>query len=615
MLANDDSIISATGTLSNLFMQMDDDEVGNYTSDSDESKTSRMAVKEGSSFNTPGRNSGSFKNDPPKKKQSSPQSVMDGVTAATKGRSRNSSVRSSKGTRRVVPRDITFDEESGTVTGDNASDTATGESIVDSRDGATTIDDGTVPGWSYSDRLIDKFQDFVMDEICSSMQNDKVGRASLVGKLQKGVQCAADSSTDAARAWVKETMEKYDYDGSVYDDEEDTDLSAEEDVANKIHRKPPSKRQVHASKGNASTAKNSNPRALPKAKKIKKKQMKSRRGRSPPSKLGHASDGESMSRHSSLSLSRVGSWSSVDTSMSGTGLSGNRSASTSVKTVAESDQAAWMAMTQRPGTRQDSHDGSIAKKGTPPKHEALEDDLVEMDMTQKHDNTHQDADDGSTAKKETPPKFGSLEDGLVEKYFKELLSSGIPLMLSDPPPISGNRYNHSEAAGLKQPGNMVLLYGNQSNPGSKQPCLVWTDGSDLSYTIELLDIMSIRKPTLFELDCYVFAIPAQSFVISTPKTTLSFEASSESEATDVIVALQKITSRLARKIALGEDDWMVQMLPRSSSMARKEISSLAKELFKNVVPHAKTDVTHLLSENTSSVPTKKVPERRIKKRV
>lgn len=188
-------------------------------------------------------------------------------------------------------------------------------------------------------------------------------------------------------------------------------------------------------------------------------------------------------------------------------------------------------------------------------------------------------------------------------------------MLNYPPPISTSSDSNKSIAGLKQPGRMFLKFQKGSDAGSsfERPCLLWTDGPDASYTVELFDIHSIRNPTLFELDDYTFAIPSRSFVVSTGDMFLMFEATDASQTTRVMTALQKIISRLAMKILMGDDGWMVQMMLSSSPAGRGSMAG--GHYLENADPHSMTNVTNLLVEKTTAVPMKQTRERRSRMRL
>jgi len=141
---------------------------------------------------------------------------------------------------------------------------------------------------------------------------------------------------------------------------------------------------------------------------------------------------------------------------------------------------------------------------------------------------------------------------------QKLLTVGIQLLLNDPPAsgTSGPRLNRA--------GKMFLQYGTRSaEDGSfERPRLLWTDGHDVSYALELLDVRAIRPPEPSELEgTYPFAAPDRSFFISTSDgAALLFEALDGVQMTRVTSALRGIIGRLAKKIVMGENDWVVQMM-------------------------------------------------------
>lgn len=66
--------------------------------------------------------------------------------------------------------------------------------------------------------------------------------------------------------------------------------------------------------------------------------------------------------------------------------------------------------------------------------------------------------------------------------------------------------------------------------------------------------------------------------------------------TRVTTALKGIVSRLARKIIMGENDWIVQMMLASSVGGQLQHSL---EEIENVLPYAMADVTdHLVTKTT-----------------
>ena len=81
------------------------------------------------------------------------------------------------------------------------------------------------------------------------------------------------------------------------------------------------------------------------------------------------------------------------------------------------------------------------------------------------------------------------------------------------------------------------------------PQLVWTaDGEDLSHTLEILDVHSVRQ--FRELDAnYPFAMKGQSFFVTTNSgVSLLFEAVSEVQMSRIVSALRGIVQNLSKKI-------------------------------------------------------------------
>jgi len=197
---------------------------------------------------------------------------------------------------------------------------------------------------------------------------------------------------------------------------------------------------------------------------------------------------------------------------------------------------------------------------------------------------------------------------------------GIQLLLNDPPTAQNNTPR------LNRSGKMILQFGTQSSNGDgkfEHPHLLWTDGHDVSYMLELLGIQSIRKPSAFELeDSYPFAIPAHSFFLTTNSnnddgndngtSSLLFEAVDELQMIRVTTALRGIIGKLAKKIILGENDWVVQMMLASSSPVSggPSTSISLEDLEGGVVPCAMADMTDNLVKKTTLM--KQAQERRSK---
>ena len=145
---------------------------------------------------------------------------------------------------------------------------------------------------------------------------------------------------------------------------------------------------------------------------------------------------------------------------------------------------------------------------------------------------------------------------------------------------------------------MFLKFGNTQPSGQfDHPQLCWADDNDANsyYHLELLSIQSVRKPTMFELENYTQAIPAHSFlVVTTDGTSLVFEAVDEVQMNRVSSALKWIISRLAKKIIIGEIDWIVQMMVAAAGGVQNFDMDL-----ESVVPDVKADCTdHLVKKTT-----------------
>ena len=133
---------------------------------------------------------------------------------------------------------------------------------------------------------------------------------------------------------------------------------------------------------------------------------------------------------------------------------------------------------------------------------------------------------------------------------QKLITVGIQLLLNDPPErINGPRLNRK--------GKLFLKFGKTQSSSdfsktSFNPQLVWTDGHDVSYTIELFDIQSIRQPMLNETEEeYPILMEELSFFVTTyGGTSLLFEAGDEMELIRVVVALKGIVGRLVKKIVM-----------------------------------------------------------------
>ena len=133
---------------------------------------------------------------------------------------------------------------------------------------------------------------------------------------------------------------------------------------------------------------------------------------------------------------------------------------------------------------------------------------------------------------------------------QKLITVGIQLLLNDPP-------DRSNGPRLNRKGKLFLKFGKTQSSSdfsktSFNPQLVWTDGHDVSYTIELFDIQSIRQPMLNETEEeYPILMEELSFFVTTyGGTSLLFEAGDEMELIRVVVALKGIVGRLVKKIVM-----------------------------------------------------------------
>lgn len=182
-------------------------------------------------------------------------------------------------------------------------------------------------------------------------------------------------------------------------------------------------------------------------------------------------------------------------------------------------------------------------------------------------------------------------------HIQKLLTVGIQLLLNDPPT------SESTSPRLNRSGKMFLQFGTRTvdDGNFEHPRLLWTDGQDVSYTLELLDIQSIRPPDMFELEesNYPFAIPNHSFFVTTNGgTELLFEAVDELQMIRVTTSLRGIIGRLAKKIVMGENDWVVQMMLASVRGVTQSLEELEAE-----APYAMVDVTDQLVKKTTTAST------------
>ena len=145
---------------------------------------------------------------------------------------------------------------------------------------------------------------------------------------------------------------------------------------------------------------------------------------------------------------------------------------------------------------------------------------------------------------------------------------------------------------------MLLEFGTRSHGRYEYPYLLWTDGHCVSHKLDLLDIVSIRQPSLSEVEQnYIFAIPEHCFFLSNQSgTRLLFEAVDELQMTEITMALRDLISRFSRKIVTGENDWLVQLVLASVG-EEGHVSTLAE--VEEVLPKAVADVTdHLVKKTT-----------------
>lgn len=175
------------------------------------------------------------------------------------------------------------------------------------------------------------------------------------------------------------------------------------------------------------------------------------------------------------------------------------------------------------------------------------------------------------------------------------MSVGIQLLLNESPAALRNTGDSKQQRRL---GKMFLQFGTtQSNGQFDHPQLCWTDDKDANsyHHLELLSIQSVRQPTMFELENYTQAIPAHSFLlVTTDGTSLVFEAVDEVQMNRVSSALKGIISRLAKKILMGENDWMVQMMVAAAG----GVQNLEMDL-ESLLPNAMADFTdHLVKKTT-----------------
>lgn len=121
---------------------------------------------------------------------------------------------------------------------------------------------------------------------------------------------------------------------------------------------------------------------------------------------------------------------------------------------------------------------------------------------------------------------------------------------------------------------MFLKFGSKHsiNGANDSLYLEWTDGYAASHTIDVFDIDSIRQPDDVELRLYPFAIPANSFFISSKEdgSSLLFEAVDELQLERIVSALRGIISRLTKTNVIDEsDNWVRQIMLLSAPQSVK----------------------------------------------
>mmetsp|Transcript_1198 Transcript_1198/g.2995 ORF Transcript_1198/g.2995 Transcript_1198/m.2995 type:complete len:865 (-) Transcript_1198:165-2759(-) len=299
-----------------------------------------------------------------------------------------------------------------------------------------------------------------------------------------------------------------------------------------------------------------------------------------------------------------------------------------VESVAESvlthDRIAWMAMTQVPPPRsaaeaRDEVDDENNSARTPTHATATPAVAAADNVSASAVLAEVVAGSAASSARDPSPSSPYREANAIDGYFKKLLTVGIQLLFNDPPPTSETMY---QGPRLHRTGKMFLQFGvrgdNSGIPGEfEQPRLFWTDGQSVSHSLELLDIASIRPPHPYELEgSYPFAIPDHSFFLFTNDgTTLLFEAVDEVQMIRVTTALRGIIGRLAKKIVMGENDWLVQMMMASvgcrgheggngdssgGGPQQQQRSSL--DGTEDNVPGAMADITdHLVRKQTSGL--------------
>lgn len=164
---------------------------------------------------------------------------------------------------------------------------------------------------------------------------------------------------------------------------------------------------------------------------------------------------------------------------------------------------------------------------------------------------------------------------------------------------------------------MFLQFGTEHDEDERyeQPRLLWTDGHDVSHSIELLDIQSIRQPSVHELEgiypcacpenCFFLTILDDSNIYGTTSALL-FEVAGGIHVSQVMTNLRNIIKHLARKIILGDTDWVAQLICASDGGEGNA------DCFEGVIPCAMADATDHLVKKTALM--QQAQERRSKVR-
>lgn len=120
---------------------------------------------------------------------------------------------------------------------------------------------------------------------------------------------------------------------------------------------------------------------------------------------------------------------------------------------------------------------------------------------------------------------------------------------------------------------MFIRFGSRSKGIFEDPCFIWKDADGRvssfapkkSFTaterIGLFDVLSIKKPTMIELDGYPLAIPENCFILLMNNgASLLFEAIDNFQMTRISTAIRGIVAKMARNIVTGDNAWVTQML-------------------------------------------------------